>query len=274
MVAPKDPIKRELWKKRISESKKGVPGRKPSKESIEKMRQIKIGKPRPQHVIDALIKSNKGKKHTEEHKRKVLESRIRNGNVLSGERNPMYGVSRKGSLSPNFGKKWTNPKVTDEHRRKNSESHKGLQVGEKNGMYGKPSAFKNKKHTEKTLEIMREKRKNLKIPYRDSKPEKMMQLALVNEGIKFEKHKPFKIGKSWHQVDIFIEPNIIVEVDGVHWHTPYESMKRDLYQSQELNIMGYHVIRIRDLDIIKNSKECAKNIINLIKQLQMVIKLV
>lgn len=59
---------------------------------------------------------------------------------------------------------------------------------------GKPNPFKNKKHTEKTLAIMREKRKNLILPR-------------------------------------------------------------------------------RDIDIVNDANECAKTVINLIKQLQMVIKL-
>jgi len=32
--------------------------------------------------------------------------------------------------------------------------------------------------------------------------------------------------------------------------------------------MGYHVIRIRDYDIIKNTQNCAEKVIQLIKELQ------
>lgn len=120
---------------------------------------------------------------------------------------------------------------------------------------------------ERRLEFQ-EIRKNWTIPYQDSKPEKMMQIALALNGIKFEKHKSFKLGRKWHKVDIFIEPNICVEVDGVNWHIPIDRIKGDLFQSQELTIMGYHVIRIRDKDILKNTQNCAEKVIQLIKELQ------
>lgn len=123
------------------------------------------------------------------------------------------------------------------------------------------------KRSENYKQLMREKRKDWKIPFYDTKPERMMQFALMLNGIKFEKHKPIKIGQSWHQVDIFIEPNIVVEIDGVHWHIEPEDIKRDLEQTQELTLMGYHVIRIRDKDILKNIQSCAENVLSLIKDL-------
>lgn len=122
--------------------------------------------------------------------------------------------------------------------------------------------------SEESKQKLREKRKNWKIPYHDTKPERMMQLALELKGIKFVTHKPIKLGNRWHQVDIFIEPNVVVEVDGVHWHLEEQDVKRDLRQTQELTIMGYHVIRIRDKDILNNSQNCAERVIQLIKELQ------
>lgn len=62
----------------------------------------------------------------------------------AGSNNPFYGkhhtmeqrekwrISRKGRDSWNKGKK-----MSEEYRKKNSEAHKGLQAGEKNGMYGR-----------------------------------------------------------------------------------------------------------------------------------------
>lgn len=50
------------------------------------------------------------------------------GNTLCGELNPMYGKNPREGKTEEELKEWN---------RKNSESHKGLQVGEKNGMYGK-----------------------------------------------------------------------------------------------------------------------------------------
>lgn len=135
-----------------------------------------------------------------------------------------------------------------------SENRKGI----KNGFYGK-------KHSAETHVKFANRKWG---PYRDSKPERMMQIALALNGIKFIKHKPIKLGKRWHQPDILIEPNIIVEVDGVYHHMRDDRIRRDLWKSQEMTLLGYHVIRIRDKDILKNTQNCADKVIELIKELQ------
>ena len=115
--------------------------------------------------------------------------------------------------------------------------------------------------------LMRENRKNWVVPFKDTKPERMMQIALSLNGIKFEKHKLISNHKNfWHPVDIFIEPNICVEVDGDYWHNKPEKIKRDLIINHSLNLMGYFVIRIWESDIKKNTQNCAENIIKMIKE--------
>lgn len=184
-----------------------------------------------------------GKSHTLESKRKISEF----AKTRTGPRNSNYG--NRGSLNPRFGRK-----ATEEHRAKQS------------------NALKGRVFTHEWKQKLSESRKKWKTPFKDTKPEKMLQLALTLHKIKFEKHRLFKIGNSWHRVDLFIEPNICVEVDGVYWHINPNCIKRDLFQSQELNLMGYHVIRIRDKDILKDTNNCAENIIMLIKQTQFKLK--
>jgi very-short-patch-repair endonuclease len=118
------------------------------------------------------------------------------------------------------------------------------------------------------LKRLREIRAETVIPYRDSKPERMMQLALTLEGIKFQKHKAFKIGKTYHQVDIFVEPNICLEVDGWKWHSTIQKIKRDNEIDAGLNESRNHVIRVTDTSVLKDAGKVAKNIIYLIKQIQ------
>jgi len=90
------------------------------------------------------------KKHSEETKQKIRQ----NLPAISGEKHQMYGKHH-----------------TIESKRKNSEAHIGLLVGEKNGMYGKPGYWTGKigpsigkKHSEETKQKMREahKRRNQK----------------------------------------------------------------------------------------------------------------
>lgn len=210
-----------------------------------------------------------GKQHTKQTKTKLSEyakNRI-------GPLNPNYG--NRGILNPLYGKK-----QTKEHCMKQSQALKGRvfssewrnklsikakqRIGPKNSFYGK-------KHTDETRYKFANRKNG---PYKDTKPERMMQIALALNGIKFEKHKAIKIGRYYHQVDIFINPNICVEVDGVYWHLKPENIKRDLFVNQALNLLGYHVIRIRDRDILKNTQYCALNIITMINQLTIGLRLI
>lgn len=197
---------------------------------------------------------NIGKKRSIVSRKQMSESQQKR--FKNKKNHPNFGkhlsmVTKKKISIKNKGKKLSN-----ETRRKISLSSMG------------------RKWNELSKQKMREKRRHWKIPMSDTKPERMMQIALALNGIKFTKHKSFKIGKSWHQVDIFIEPNICVEVDGVHWHIDYPDIKRDLFQTQELTIMGYHVIRIRDKDIVKNTQNCAEKVIRLINDLREGIRLI
>ena len=138
-----------------------------------------------------------------------------------------------------------------------------------------------KQHTYKTIEKIKEYRSKQILPFRDSKPERIMQIALSLNGIKYTKHKVFKDGKGfYHQVDIFIEPNICVEVDGDYIHanplfygpemringryTAGQKWMRDKEVNEKLNMLGYKVIRIWENKIIKDVQTCIEQIIELI----------
>ena len=121
-----------------------------------------------------------------------------------------------------------------------------------------------KKHSEETRKKMSEKRKNQVMPRFDTIPEKMMQDALTLENIEFKKHKQFKVGNTYHPVDIFIEPNICVEVDGVYFHSLPKSIKRDLEIDVELKSKGYHIIRC--IAPTKNKDFDVKSYIQIIKK--------
>lgn len=213
------------------------------------------------------LSPNKGKKASEETRNKLSESH--KGKKPSDEtRKKMSGKTpwnkgKKGQIAWNKGKKgvmpipWNKGKPqTEEERRKNSESHKG-QIPWITG----------KKHLEESKAKMREKRQYQVMPRFDTIPEKMMQKALTLENIVFQKHKLFKIGNTTHRVDIFIEPNICIEVDGIYYHSrPYE-LERDKKIDAELKSKGFQVIRFvaptknKDFDV-KSNAEKIKNIID------------
>ena len=65
---------------------------------------------------------------------------------------------------------------------------------------------------------LRERRTRIKVPSKDTKPEKILQAFCNSEGIKFQKHKWFNLGFQRAEVDLFIEPNICILSDGDHYH--------------------------------------------------------
>ena len=284
-MPPKDPIKYELWRKRNSESKKGKPSPRKGKHHSEETKRL-------------LSKINTGKKLSEETRKAISDGLKKNlfSNIPKYEEwIAKRSIALKGRSSPNKGNKYT-----EAIKKSMSLSHKGIKqspewIAKKfawqkdpikmerrnkkisNALKGRVMsqewrlknsiAQKGKITSEETRQKMRENMKTRIFPHKDTKPEKMMQIALALNGIKFEKHKPFRIGKGWHKVDLFIEPNICVEIDGTYWHIYPNAIKRDMSQTQELTLMGYHVIRIREKDILKNTQNCAEKVINLIKEL-------
>lgn len=113
-------------------------GKKRSKKSREQQSQAITGKNNPFY----------GRKHSEETIQKIKD----NMPDLSGENNPIYGkIAINNGLSIKFinpcnvsdliNKGWKigsiHPPYTEESKKKLSESHKGLLIGDKNPMYGK-----------------------------------------------------------------------------------------------------------------------------------------
>lgn len=128
--------------------------------------------------------------------------------------------------------------------------------GNKNGRFGKGKIISEdarirtsntlkkryKEHPE-LKENLRRKRYEQKIIY-ESKPEKLFQEELIKRNIAFKKHKYIKIQHAY-QCDIFIEPNIVIEIDGDYWHNKSENIIKDKIRNKELIENGYKIFRIK-----------------------------
>jgi len=132
------------------------------------------------------------------------------------------------------------------------------------------------KPTEETKKKLREARKNHIIPFKNSKPERFMQSILTLNGIDYEKHKSFKIGERFHQVDIFIKPNICIEIDGCYHHgceiclgkrkagfskNQANWFIRDMKVNKELVSQGNLVMRFWGHVAVRDIKECFDDLI-------------
>jgi G:T-mismatch repair DNA endonuclease (very short patch repair protein) len=205
----------EETKKKISESRKkffengGIHPLKDkhhTKQTRKKMSKSQKSKPPTQKqkaVLEKMIEGNKGRKHTEESKKKIG----------LGNKGKIISESTKKKLSKiNMGKKHT-----EESKKKMSKSQKGKVMSES----AKRKISKaNKGHivTASARAKMSEARSKQKFPKKDTKPEKLIQSIIEKDGITFVKHKNFKLTKSYHQADIVIEPNKVIELFGDYWH--------------------------------------------------------
>lgn len=192
----------------------------------------------------------KGTKNTKEHNEKISKAKI--GHFVSVEQRKKQSAKMKGKrLSPS------------------TEFRKGHIPASK----GKPMSLI-RRNLQKLI------RSGQIFPYRDSKPEKMMQIALALNGIKFIKHRHDLRGYP----DIFIEPNICIFIDGDFWHAnpnkygpetlifknpiqvkAKEIWAKDIKNNTELTNNGYQVIRIWESEIKKDIQCSALNIIKMIK---------
>jgi len=218
----------EKTKMKLSESKKGVKNPMYGKPlSIQHRKKIS-------QSLKGITTHNKGKK-----------GYTNKGSFKKGQ--TPWNKEKKGVMPEpwNKGKKGVMPKPwmkgkrhTKESREKISKAGKGRKHSEdwKNKaserMAGKKNPFYGKKHDEPTRKIIKEKRSHQVFPREDTKGEKILQKLCKNVGIQFLKHKNFDLGFQWHQVDLFIKPNICIESDGDYWHgNPNDYKRRGKIQS-------------------------------------------
>ena len=233
----------------ISKSKKGnIPwnlGRKHSLETRKKISKANKGKKRTEEDKKKMSESRKnpseefrkkmseivkGRKFSESHKMKI--SQALKGHKASEETRKKISEAGKGRIPWNLGRKhseitrkkiseavkgrrpWNlGVKQTEEHRQKNIATHKGQKVSEATRQ--KLIKFHN---TPERKQLQREIRAKQKFPIKDTKPELLIQSILKKHGISFKKHYKFKLSDSYHQADIVIEPNYVIEVFGDYWH--------------------------------------------------------
>ena len=223
----------------------------------------------------------KGKHVSEETRRKISKSL--KDHTITDETIEKMRLAKIGYIPWNKGLHgvqvgWTKgKKLSNEHKRKIGLASKGrnhsMESRKKMSQIMKGRYVGMKRSDETKIKIRKARLRQI-MPTKDTKPERMMQLALQLHGIKFRTHEPIT-----GQPDIFIEPNICIFVDGCYFHgcmkcmtseqlldkIPQRAIMRDVDINHELNKRGYQVIRIWEHDIKSNTENCAERIITLIK---------
>ena len=284
----------EKTKMKLSESKKGVKNPMYGKPlSIQHRKKIS-------QSLKGITTHNKGKKgytnkgsfkkghKISEETRRKLKGRIppnKGKKGLSGKDHPMFGKHHSKAAREKISKAGKGRKHSEDWKNKASER----MAGKKNPFYGK-------KHDEPTRKIIKEKRSHQVFPREDTKGEKILQKLCKNVGIQFLKHKNFDLGFQWHQVDLFIKPNICIESDGDYWHgNPNDYKRRGKIQSghrsdeiiskssnktttvndkrksdnkitKALIQQGNVVLRFWESELEENPEKCIRKIIKIIKE--------
>jgi len=204
--AEKGKIVSEETRKKISEAQKG---KIVSEKTRRKHSLAMLGKKNPNYgkIFSEEERRNlsirrKGKMHSEETKRKMSQDR-------TGKKNAFYGKRH----SEESKKKMREKVISEEQRKRHSKLMKGRRLSEETKK--KISEWGNRPEN---VQKNRERRAKLIIPRKDSKPELLVQSILKKHEISFKKHRNFKLSDSYHQADIVIEPNHIIEVFGDYWH--------------------------------------------------------
>jgi len=90
-----------------------------------------------------------------------------------------------------------------------------------------------------------------------SKPEKKLTKKLRSLKIKVQTQKKI----NGHKVDIFIKPNICVEVDGKIWHNFPFGTQKDHAEESWLRNNGYIVLRFWDSEVNENIESVVATIL-------------
>jgi len=100
----------------------------------------------------------------------------------------------------------------------------------------------------KNEESIKEKFKKVSSQH-NTKPERLIRGELEKRQIIFKYQKGMKIGRKYRVVDFFIEPNIIIEVDGNYWHKYPEGLSQDKFKDDLAQQCGYITMRFWESEI-------------------------
>jgi very-short-patch-repair endonuclease len=178
--------------------------------------------------------------------------------------------------------------VSEETRRRIGEAHRGhgtaegtkekiskANSGPGNGMYGchhsvearaaigeasrrcwrdPSSGVRRWGRSEECRRHLREARKHLVTPLKDSKIEVLVAGWLREEGIPFRQHVQLDIPHTY-QCDVLLsEDRTVIECDGDYWHKYPIGRPIDHLRTKELEVAGYRVIRLWEREIHAQGK--------------------
>lgn len=214
--------------------------------------------------------SNKGKILTEEHRKKMSESRKGRkqvGKRYSEEAKIKMKIYRSGGKNGMFGRhhsEKTKEKIIQgikNYYLENKDSEKEKIRRQKIGIFNKDKKLSDnhknkisvshlgKKHSESSRKKMRQNRLKQILPIKDSSIEIKIQNYLKNLNIDFFTHQYIDI-EHGYQCDIFIPIlKLVIECDGNYWHKYPTRREIDNIRTSELLEKGFKVLRLWESEI-------------------------
>lgn len=243
----------ESFKKSYSEGKWIHPllGKKHSEETREKISKSLLGKPNPKgsETRKRLIKEGKVKAYGFGTERPLINPML--GKKHKDHAKNLMSIAaseRKGELNHFFGKKHSG-----EFKIKHSLFMKEYCKNNENAMQGKH-------HTEKTKEIIRQKRSTWVTPKIDTTIEVKIQNFLKELGIEFYTHSWRNMIEHKYQCDILVpSKNLVIECFGDYWHNIPYGNDLDALRCQELRDKGFKVLVFWEREIKVMQKEDLQN---------------
>ena len=232
---------------------------------------------------------NKGKKLSDEHKRKLSKTWFKKGQAIRKGAKHTEESKQKMSKSKKklFASGYVHPMQGTEQSEESKQNHsKFMKKLYADNLIVSP--MKGKKHLPASRKKIIEKRLHQVFPQKDAKSTEIpLQKQLKENNIKFEKHKPI-LG----QPDIFIKPNICIFTDGDFWHAnPNQWLKHGVKQkgfklndhvigkktakdvwdydqkiTDTLKKDGYVILRFWETELETSPKKCLQKIIKAIKK--------
>lgn len=243
------PFRRNPWNKgltkdsdvRVRKIAKLLTDRDISDATREKMRLAKLRNPPSSDHIRKMAEANYGKHRSDEVRRKISEA-------------------NKGQIPFSKGKH-----LSKEHRKHISEALKGRKIwceGLERSEETKrriAEALNGHSVSEESKEKIRKRRLEQVFPVKDTSIEVTLQNELREREVTFRTHVPL-LGK--YQVDIFIEPDVVVECRGDYWHNRQDVRERDQKRDRELSEAGYRVFSFWEYEIKADPEECIMKVLN------------
>ena len=183
-----------------------------------------------------------GKKHSEDTKKKISETKIRLG-IHKGEKNPFYGKDLSGEKCPAWkgGKSIKIRIICKICGKEGYASPLDIKKGLGKFCSRKCSAIYGMKH----------------MKTKDTSIEIAIENELINRDILYTKQVPI-LGIAL--VDFLLPNKVIIQADGNYWHSEKINKGRDIKQDTILCSNGYNVFRFSETEINKSASKCIDKI--------------